>query len=83
MSLDDFDNTKKIEQTLELLKELLKSQRECVTRRHPDAKYSYWTHFRGQFLTHMNCPTCGHYTKTPTREELDKYTKTMNEPVTI
>ena len=83
MSLDDFDDPKKIEKALELLKELFKSQKECAMRGHPNAKYSHWSCFRREFLTHMNCPTCGHYTRTPTREERDIYINVMNEPVTI
>lgn len=83
MSLDDFDNPKKIEEVLENLKEIFKNQKECAMKGHLNAKYSYWTHFRGEFLTHMDCPTCGHYTKTPTREERDIYIKVMNKPMTI
>ena len=50
MSLDDFDDPKKIEKALELLKELFKSQKECAMRGHPNAKYSHWSCFRREFL---------------------------------
>ena len=56
---------------------------ECKEAGHPNATYSHMSNFLGQTLTHMHCPTCGGYSRNPTREEYDNFWRIMREPITI